>query len=344
MSDAADRQCGTCRHFEPSKSWRRGWCRNTLLFSPGQSHIVQYEELDCSRGSGDFWEAPRDFPNESLENAGQSKVKLPNISNPLKLFSPVPVQPSLSAAGMGGNVMFASGSGGGGGEYDPDDYDYEVDDAPPQPERRPRQPRSTRATAGDSNGRSRTAQFQPEERYWTDYLRIALPVIGLLLMIGLLWYWAQSIINDDPATTEPSPTESIGLVTESTPTPEQEQVLAPPPADEGEVSTPPAVTDQPAQEEEAPPEEPVEEEPAGEEPADTGATFSDGELVVVTEALNLRPDPSTAGEPVAQLAVGDELTIVGGPEEGDSFTWWEVLQADGTTSGWVVEDFIEPAG
>ena len=30
----------------------------------------------------------------------------------------------------------------------------------------------------------RTVSYQPEERYWTDYLRIALPVFGLLLLIG----------------------------------------------------------------------------------------------------------------------------------------------------------------
>lgn len=276
-------------------------------------------------------------------------MKLPNISNPLKLFAPAPAQPSLSIAGTGGSMMFASGSGGSGGDYDPDDYDYDPNEEAPQPERRPRQPRSTRSSGGNdvnSNGRSRTAQFQPEERYWTDYLRIALPVIGLLLMIGLLWYWAQSIINDDPNTTEPVPTdEAIGLVTESTPSPTQVIVEAPPPANESAVSTPAAGTgDAPVQEEAPPPTDvPAEEAPVEEAPADTGGTFADGDTVVVIEPLNLRPEPSATGDPIAQLAVGDELTIVGGPQEGEDFIWWEVLQSDGATSGWVVENYIEAA-
>ena len=66
--------------------------------------------------------------------------------------------------------------------------------------------------------------YQPEERYWTDYLRIALPVVGLLLLIGLLWYWASALIGDGAE--QPPPTPEVAAVI----TPVNEATPAPPTA------------------------------------------------------------------------------------------------------------------
>jgi hypothetical protein len=281
---------------------------------------------------------------DPLDSAGQPDVKLQNFS-PLKLFAPAPPRPALAGAGMGGNMLFASGSGSGGG----DDFDY-PDDADANegaPERRPHPSRSGRGGGGgESNGRQRTVQFQPEERYWTDYLRIALPVIGLLLMIGLLWFWAQQIISDDPNTTEPNATEDIGLVTTITPEPTQEQVVSTPPAQTGAENQQPTQADTPPESNQTAGGDnrtTTEETPAATEEAPPAAEIAVDTQVNVTEALNMRAEPLTTGDLVVELPAGAVLDVIGGPEEGEDYVWWNVVDENGN-SGWVVENYIEPAG
>lgn len=332
-----------------------------MLFSPGQSHIVQSEELNCSRGSLDFWEPVRDFPPEPTENAGQRYVKLSTLTSPLKLFAPAPAGPALGMAGAsGGHMMFASSGGGRGGDYDADDYGFEDEygDEPigePEGEEPQRRPRSTRTVrAGATGGQPRTAQHQPEERYWTDYLRIALPVIGLLLMIGLLWFWATQLIGDSPETTDPA-TEEIGLVSQGTaePTDEPAQVQGQTTQPGGSTigigdtaSTPQAQQTQPTQEPAAGSDEGTGAETQPETTTDEAAggdTFASGDPVVVNEdGVNVRPDASLAGDPITMLNAGDQLTIASGPVEAEGYVWWEVILPNGD-SGWVVEDFIEAA-
>ena len=125
--------------------------------------------------------------------------------------------------------MFARGG-------DDDGYDY-PDSGDEQPLVRTRRvsgddPGRSR---GDNGGRQRSIQFQPEERYWTDYLRIALPVIGLLLMVGLFWYWVQMLI-DDPSTTEPEPTTTAQGLPEVATSP---STPAPPAATDVDANAPP---------------------------------------------------------------------------------------------------------
>ena len=52
-----DRKCATCRYYEASPLWRKGWCRNPLLYDPQTNHLVEAESLACSRTFIDYWEA-----------------------------------------------------------------------------------------------------------------------------------------------------------------------------------------------------------------------------------------------------------------------------------------------
>lgn len=359
MTDFGAKSCGTCKHFEPSTEWRRGWCRNTLLFAPSQSHPVRSEELDCSRGAHSFWEPTGTRPQE---NAGQQNVKLPTFENPLKLFAPALPGPALAGAGaQGGNMMFAS-SGSGGGGYDDDDYGYDDDfgyeDELPQDEEPPRrrpQSNRTRRSAGRANtegGRSRSAGVQPDERYWTDYLRIALPVIGIILMLGLLWVWASSLLSGDDADIDSTPEDTVGLVETQTVDPNEINT------EPGAFSTPGStnageipISGQPTQ----PATEVAVTQPAlpggdnqtggeadvteTEPPADDTEVAVD-KRVMVTEVMNIRPSAGTADEPIGEAAQGDEAIVVSGPEEADGYVWWEVVFDNGA-GGFVIEDYLE---
>ena len=56
-SKQRDRKCATCRHYQPSPLWRKGWCRNPLLFDPSTNHLVEADSLSCQRAFIDYWEA-----------------------------------------------------------------------------------------------------------------------------------------------------------------------------------------------------------------------------------------------------------------------------------------------
>lgn len=358
MMNPGEKSCGSCKHYQPSSEWRRGWCRSTLLFAPSQSHMVQSEELDCSRGSIDFWE-PKSPP--VLENAGDHHVKLPQFPNPLNLFSPAFAGPALGTSSpTGGHMMFASSGSGGGGGFDDDDYGYdddypvaEVEETPAERPQSNRTRRSGSSRGSDNGGRSRSASYQPEERYWTDYLRIALPVIGIILMLGLLWIWASQLLGDDNNVDDPTPEDTIGLV--ATQTPDANAVNTAPnnagtPGANTEAGEIPIPGQTPAAEATNAPFNPTQQTPAASgdtetaptEPADAPAS---GEIAVdsqveITDEVNVRPSAGTSEEPIRTAAAGETGTVISGPEEADGFVWWELVFDDGS-SGFVAEDFLE---
>ena len=196
--------------------------------------------------------------------------------------------------------------------------------------------------AGSSE--ERTVSYQPEERYWTDYLRIALPVIGLLLLIGLLWYWASALIGDGgnqpPATQETAAV--ITRVNEATPAPPTATAVViaptpgPPPAPTATVAPAVAVT------------EAVTPTPAAAaaDPANPCANlpvYSVGAVVATTTVLNLREGPSTDSALVAELPEGSRLQVTGEFQEAGQCDWWPVTAVDTGQSGFVIEQYLEPA-
>ncbi|HVL25163.1 MAG TPA: SH3 domain-containing protein, partial [Thermomicrobiales bacterium] len=75
-------------------------------------------------------------------------------------------------------------------------------------------------------------------------------------------------------------------------------------------------------------------------PAAEAAT---GALVTVNaDNVNLRAEPNTSADVVDQLAAGVELEVIGGPEEGEGYTWWHVrVTSQGGAEGWIASDFFD---
>jgi len=184
--------------------------------------------------------------------------------------------------------------------------------------------------------------YQPEERYWTDYLRIALPVIGLLLLIGLLWYWASALIGDGGSDVPPTPELAavITPVNEATPspptatavviapTPGPPTVPTPTPAPQVVATTPPAAAPAAAD---------------ASNPCANMPVYAAGSLVTTTDQVRLRGSPSTEGEIITELPAGTQLEVTGDFEEAGQCDWWPVTYTATNQSGFVIEEFLQPA-
>ena len=201
--------------------------------------------------------------------------------------------------------------------------------------------------AGSSE--ERTVSYQPEERYWTDYLRIALPVVGLLILIGLLWYWASALIGDGG--TQPPPTPELQAVitpvNESTPAPPTPTaaVIAPtpgsPPTPTATAAPPAVVATEPVTAPTTPPETGDQSDSANS--CASMPVYESGALVQTTAEVNLRQGPSTDSESLGVLPQGTQLQVTGEFSEAGQCDWWPVTATENQQAGFIREDFLQAA-
>ena len=65
-----ERKCSTCKHYQASPLWRKGWCRNPLLYDRNTNHLVEADTLACNRTFIDYWE-PLDTSRVANGAAGE---------------------------------------------------------------------------------------------------------------------------------------------------------------------------------------------------------------------------------------------------------------------------------
>lgn len=74
-----------------------------------------------------------------------------------------------------------------------------------------------------------------------------------------------------------------------------------------------------------------------------GEIFVGGQVVVQVAGLRLRAEPTTSAAVLGEYRPGAVLNVIGGPVEGEGFTWWQVQTPDVTATGWMVAAVGEDA-
>jgi hypothetical protein len=166
-----------------------------------------------------------------------------------------------------------------------------------------------------------------DQTTWKDYLRVALPAIGLVLIAALFFLWARDLFGDDPI--EPagtaSPVAQIATVPPPTPTATAEVNLEATEVGEdsgGGDGTPSDDQDDPECE----------------------SDLAKADKVVVTEEeVRMRAEPDTTQDNVVEtLSAGTELVIVGDcfVEDDEGNVFWQVRNESTTNTGYVAAAFL----
>jgi Bacterial SH3 domain len=332
-----DRKCSTCRHYQPSPLWRKGWCRNPLLYDRNTNHLVEADSLACNRTFIDYWE-PIQGP-------------APTVGPPARAGSRPRIAPSIpidttDSKGRRGVVTGNTPAGGVAAVasqpmQEPDDAsmrqggrevpklslvtpDYEPN-GPNWPEPASKVTREIPQVGGpgSDDGTPKTAAQRisaaraARRSYMattTGRLTIALVVLLLLVAAGggyMMLKNKNGALALASATATVAPTKPV-----------------PTPTGLGDATNTPVPTNTPK-----PP-------PANVLAVGGWAQVQGG------SGLVLRDAPARSGKRLGVLTPGTKAHIVDGPKSADGYTWWKVDKFDGknpTSSGWVAGQFLNPS-
>ncbi len=333
-----ERKCSTCKHYQASPLWRKGWCRNPLLYDRNTNHLVEADSLACNRTFIDYWEPlderatqasevrstgttgakPRVAPSINMETinaagthvSAQERTPVVDATAPMRSRNPL-FKPLTSKEQPRAPLSIVN-----------EGYD-ELDAPIPDPKSTQKMSQITRQKPGSPNlsARDRIQQAHGGRRsvlsqFSGPKLWIALGVLALLIVAV-----AVALLLSRKPTTNP-PSSAILPGGPSTP------FVLPTPTGLGDasptsktVATAPNVAVVPT------------------------AIAIGGYVKIVNtgDGLILRHDPTTSGARVTKLADGTKLHIIDGPQTANGFTWWKVggfNPQSPDSQGWCVGKYL----
>lgn len=328
-----ERKCSTCKHYQPSPLWRKGWCRNPLLYDRNTNHLVEAETLACNRTFIDYWE-PMTGPAQAA--GPQARSAKPRIA------PSIPVE-TMDARGR--RTMVTGNTPAGGmaavGQRAAQRAAAEQAAEAAAAERPALSLVPPVLPAGDLEEMNATLELEevagPDDqiagstaerikRARTAQQRVVLgQPLNRLLMVGAAVLLVLALVATFLATrnnlfpgTKPSPTATVAAV-----------LATPTGFGDPTATVPPRPTEPPT-------------------PFPTDRLVPNGWAVVsgTGSALIVRAEPSRQAGRVARLADGTRVHVVEGPQEAGGIVWWRVDQfdaADPAKTGWCSGDFLTPA-
>jgi len=70
-------------------------------------------------------------------------------------------------------------------------------------------------------------------------------------------------------------------------------------------------------------------------------TIAVGGYVAVVEGVNFRQEAGRSAQIIRTLGNGEILEVIGGPQDADELTWWQLRDPNGA-EGWAAGDFLQP--
>lgn len=338
-----ERKCATCKHYQPSPLWRKGWCRNPLLYDRNTNHLVEAESLSCNRTFIDYWEPgdgsspangapsrqgrgankPRiapSIPMDTVDAEGNRDVvtgHTPATGLPVTpgrtFYKPVSgrARPPLSIVTPEPEETFEPPSGGARVTRQIPKIDYPEDD-----------------DLDALTAQQRVEQPRVQSRRTTRAALPRLPISGPILWVVLAAVAALALLGGGFLLTRPQVDQPAVVAPTHTAT-----SPAPTPTGFGDPTATSATR-------------PTSTTGGGTTAVPTDKITVGGWVQVnSTNGLRVRQEPSTSAGVVERLPSGFKAHVVDGPRESGGYTWWKVdrfKKDDPTATGWCADDFLIP--